>query len=704
MRFDRVAVLDWSAARGAKRGKDSIWLGLADAGGVTAVNLPTRAAAEARLAALVATGGGRLLVGADFAFGWPAGFAVRLTGRDGALAVWDWLAARVQETPGNGSNFRQVAAEANAAFGGGTPFWGNGERRQLPGLPRRKPPLPPGLAEHRATELAAREGLARPKSVWQLAGAGAVGAQALTGVPVLARLRAAHPGRVAVWPFEAAEGAEVVLAEVYPSLLGEVVGRDVAAGAVPDEAQVRRLALALWRLARAGGLAALMAGPGDAEEGRILGAGHGAALRAAALQDEVPAPPRLRNDCFALPPGVDWMPVDEALARLRAAVAPVTAEETLPLQAVAGRVLARGAVAARAHPAAANAAVDGWGFAHPGGSADLALPPVAGRAAAGQPFGGAVPAGHALRILTGAVLPAGVDTVVLQEDSRVEGGLVRLGGGLKRGANTRPAGEDLAAGQQVLAAGHRLRAPDLALLAAAGVAQVAVRRRLRVAVLSTGDEIVEPGRKALPHQVFDANRPMLAALVAGWGHAVVDLGHAPDRAGAIRACLDRGAGEADAVLVSGGASAGDEDHVSRLLSAEGSLTAWRVAMKPGRPLALATWRGVPVFGLPGNPVAAMVCALVFGRPALSALAGGGWDQPLAMTVPAAFSKRKKAGRREYLRARLTPRGAAEVFASEGSGRVSGLAWATGLVELPDGALTVEPGDGVRFLPYAGFGV
>jgi molybdopterin molybdotransferase len=243
------------------------------------------------------------------------------------------------------------------------------------------------------------------------------------------------------------------------------------------------------------------------------------------------------------------------------------------------------------------------------------------------------------------------------------------------------------------------------LLAATGIDRVAVHRRLRVAVLSTGDELhTDPAADAPDHVIFDANRPMLLALAQGWGHDRLDLGCAPDDAADIRARLDRGAAAADVILVSGGASAGDEDHVSRLLRSEGQLHGWRIAIKPGRPLALAMWKGVPVVGLPGNPVAAFTCAVLFARPALSLMAGSGWVEPAGFTVPAAFSKRKKPGRREYLRARLDPSGAAEVFASEGSGRISGLSWATGFVELPDGALTVNPGDPVRFLPYAGFGV
>jgi molybdopterin molybdotransferase len=186
----------------------------------------------------------------------------------------------------------------------------------------------------------------------------------------------------------------------------------------------------------------------------------------------------------------------------------------------------------------------------------------------------------------------------------------------------------------------------------------------------------------------------------------VDLGHVEDRPDLIREALDRGAGVADAILTSGGASAGDEDHVARLLREEGQLSSWRIALKPGRPLALALWGGarVPVIGLPGNPVAALVCTLIFGRPALSLMAGAGWTEPQGFMIPAAFSKRKKPGRREYLRARVNAEGAAEVFASEGSGRISGLSWAEGLVELPDGAAEIGPGTPVRYLPYASFGL
>lgn len=414
------------------------------------------------------------------------------------------------------------------------------------------------------------------------------------------------------------------------------------------------------------------------------------------------APP-MRNDCFALPPGVSSTPVDAALARLRAAVACVCAPETVALGEADGRILAADATAARDHPPSANSAVDGYAFAH-AAMGDGVLPLLEGRAAAGAGYRGAVPPGTALRILTGAPIPQGCDTVAMQEDVAVEGGAIRFAPRLRRGANVRPAGENLRAGAVAAPAGRRLTPMDLAQIAAGGLGAVSARRRLRVAVLSTGDEVTPPGAAAGPDAVFDANRPMLLSILRRWGCEAVDLGIAPDADAPVRAGLDRGAAAADAILASGGASAGDEDHMSRILRESDALTVWRIAMKPGRPLAMGVWRGKPVFGLPGNPVAALVCALIFARPALAAMAGADWPAPRPMFVPAAFSKRKRAGRREFLRARLNADGAAEAFHSEGSGLIGGLAWAEGLVDLPDAAADIAPGDPVAFRSYASFGL
>lgn len=416
---------------------------------------------------------------------------------------------------------------------------------------------------------------------------------------------------------------------------------------------------------------------------------------------------RLKRGGSSMPPGVDWTPAAEVLARLREKIQPVPGEVEAPLADCLGRVLARPAFARRSHPPAANSAVDGYGYAF--GSVDFAAGPVPlepGRAAAGAPFAGVLPPGRVLRILTGALLPEGVDTVLLDEHARLEDGrLIAERPQKKPGVNTRRAGEDMTAGEEALAAGSILRPVDLALAAALGIERLTLRPRLRVGVLSTGDELADPGSELPPlRRTLDANRPMLLAILARLGYEAADLGIVADDRAALRSALDEASGRLDALLISGGASQGDEDHVSALLREEGQLQDWRVAIKPGRPLALAHWRGIPVFGLPGNPVAAMVCALIFALPALSQRAGAGWREPEAYEVRADFSRSKQGGRREYLRARINARGRAEVFASEGSGRVSGLAWAGGLVELPDEACDIRPGDPVRYLPYSGFGL
>ena len=417
-------------------------------------------------------------------------------------------------------------------------------------------------------------------------------------------------------------------------------------------------------------------------------------------------PPAMRDDCFALPPGVNWMPVDKALDILRARLGPIAGQETLATDVVEGRILAAEVIAPRSNPPGANSAVDGYGFTHSAtGEGPQILPLLDARAAAGAPFSGTVPAGKAIRILTGALLPDGVDTVVLEEDVTVENNHIAFQGPVKFCANARRAGEDVLAGDRAFAKGQIMRAPDLALLAGLGVVEVSVHRQLRVGVLSTGDELLAPdGGMSGPEKTYDANRPMLLSLARKWGFTPIDLGHVNDERSAVKLKFDQATSETDVILTSGGASAGDEDHVSALLKEHGALQAWRIALKPGRPLALGNWQGVPIFGLPGNPVAALVCALIFARPALFAMAGSDWTEPQGFMIPAAFQKTKKPGRREYLRARINSDGKAKVFASEGSGRISSLTWAQGLVELSDEAQEIRDGTLVRYLPYASFGI
>lgn len=415
-------------------------------------------------------------------------------------------------------------------------------------------------------------------------------------------------------------------------------------------------------------------------------------------------PPVMRNDCFALPEGVNWMPVEDALAHLEARLETVVGEQTLAVTDAAGRVLAQPQMALRSNPPGANSAMDGYGFAAATiGKRPYVLPLVEGRAAAGAPYKGTVPNGHAIRILTGALVPDGVDTVVMEEDVNCTDTHIAFQGPIKAGSNTRKAGEDVEAGQLALPVGHKMRSPDLALLTGLGVEKVAVHRQLRVGVLSTGDEIIAAdGGLSGADKTYDANRPMLLSLATRWGFSAHDLGHVNDDRALLKSSLNAAIDKVDVIMTTGGASAGDEDHVSALLRDEGVLEAWRIALKPGRPLALGMWQGVPIFGLPGNPVAAFVCAVIFARPSLSALSGAGWIKPQGFMVPAAFAKSKKAGRREYLRARLLSDGSVDVYKSEGSGRISGLSWADGLVELADAAQDIKIGDQVRYIPYGSF--
>ncbi len=697
MRFDRVIMVDWSGGndRGPRPVKDAIWACVAAHGAAEApVYLRNRKLAEAWITDTLTdlrAAGHRVLIGFDLCFAYPKGFAAQLIGSEDTLALWDWFEEHVQDSPTANNRF-DLAAEINARFPGTGPFWFNGLQRDIEHLPRKGNDRTDDheLPEKRAADLA----IPGSFSPWQLAGAGAVGGQVIMGLPMLSRLRRAFGVDLCVWPFEAPD-AQIVLAETYFSLLPDLVAADPHT--IRDASQTSLFARAFSALPpdQMARLMAVDATP----EGWVLGAGEAETLRAAvALQ-----PPPLRNDCFAMPQGAHWTPVDEALAHLKAQLSVVTGVETRPVAKAAGVFLAEDVRAARSHPPAPNSAVDGYGFAGPAPEGVNQLPLVAGRAAAGRPYDHVVPEGHAIRILTGANLPDGVDTVILQEDVAATDAQIAFHGPLKKGANARDAGEDMVAGDVIMHAGRRLTPADLATMTAAGVGQIKVRKPLRVGILSTGDELREPGDAAGPGQIFDANRPMLCAVAKAWGYDVVDLGRAPDDRPKLRAILDDAAGRCDIILTSGGASAGDEDHMSALLDGTGTLALWRMAIKPGRPLALGLWQQTPVFGLPGNPVAAMVCALIFARPALRILAGGDWVEPQGFMVPAGFTKSKKEGRREYLRARIED-GRVAIFPSEGSGRVSGLSWAAGLVELGDAEQQITSGDPVHFIPFSSFDI
>ena len=413
---------------------------------------------------------------------------------------------------------------------------------------------------------------------------------------------------------------------------------------------------------------------------------------------------QLSGDSFAGSEAL--LTLDTAVRLLFERVPAVIAVESVPLGEAQGRILAEPLIAALDLPGFDNAAVDGYAvrFADLAHDAETVLP-IAGRVAAGHVPADTPARKMATRIFTGAPLPHGVDTVFMQEDCKLDGqGGVILPTGLHKGANARPRGEDVSLGKTALAAGLRLAPQHIALAAALGVDTLPVRRTLRVAVFSTGDELMAPGAPLRPAAIYDANRFFLITMLARLGVAVTDIGILPDSEDAIRRALECAAPTHDLVLTSGGVSVGDDDHVKAAVTTVGSLVFWRIAIKPGRPVALGVIKGTPFVGLPGNPVAVFVTFAAIVRPLLAALAGETWTQPLPLPVIAAFAYSKKKGRREYVRVKLARdsdgRPVAQKHPVDGAGVLTSLTETDGLVELGEDVVAVAPGDRVGFLSYA----
>jgi len=407
------------------------------------------------------------------------------------------------------------------------------------------------------------------------------------------------------------------------------------------------------------------------------------------------------GDAFA--PAADMLRTDAAIEALVAAVRPVAAIETVPLFEAAGRVLAADLVAKRTMPPADNSAVDGYAVR----TADLVAAetrlPLGGRIAAGQVLGRPARPGEALRIFTGAPIPDGVDAVIPQEVARPEGNAVWLPP-IAVAANVRPAGEDFHCGDTILPAGKRLLPQDVGHAAAAGHAVLEVRRRPRVALFATGDEVREPGQDDDPGTIVNSNTFVLHGLLRQLGCEPVYLGIAPDNPEKLRALLSSAAAQGvDAILTTGGVSMGEEDHVKGAVEALGALHFWRIAIRPGRPIAFGHVAGIPFVGLPGNPVAAMVTFLMFARPMLLALAGARHLPPRSVSAVADFAFKKKKGRREWLRGDIVGgpdgRSLARRFPNEGSGIFRSVVVSSGLIALSEDLGEIVPGQIVDFIPF-----
>ncbi len=410
----------------------------------------------------------------------------------------------------------------------------------------------------------------------------------------------------------------------------------------------------------------------------------------------------LAKDFFDCCGGDGLTPLDDALAALAGRLRPVVGSETVPLRQAQGRVLAADQLATLAVPGFDNSAVDGWGvFADDLGQGETRLP-IGGRVAAGNPLTGPAEPGFAYRIFTGAPLPAGLDAVAMQENCREADGVVVLPAKLRRGDNIRLAGDSVRIGDIPLHAGIRLAAQHLGVAATLGLTTLPVRLPLRVAIFSTGDEICEPGRPLSAGGIYDANRFTLMALLDGLGCQVSDLGVLPDRVEVVREMIGKAASQFDLIITSGGVSVGEEDHVKAAVQSLGSLHLWRLALKPGKPLAVGQVGDTIFLGLPGNPVAVMVTFLLFAKPLLAMLSGATYREPRRYAMPAGFALSKKAGRREFPRARIvdTPLGpVVQLFRTDSSGVLTSMTEADGLVDLPEAAVSIAPGDPVAFLPF-----
>jgi molybdopterin molybdotransferase len=415
-----------------------------------------------------------------------------------------------------------------------------------------------------------------------------------------------------------------------------------------------------------------------------------------------------RDDCFAFPPR--RMLHREALTVLRHLARTLEGTEDIDIREATGRIAAEAVRAPRAVPAHTNAAVDGYAFAFDSYDAKQGAHfVVGGRAAAGDPMQSIASGRSAIRIFTGAIMPEGCDTVAMQEDCRLEAeAAVFIPAGLKRGANRRLAGEDVAAGATVVLPGQRLRPQDVAALASIGVDNVACFKKPRICFFSTGNEILPPGAPFSAGKVYDSNGPMLAGLFAPLNLTFTHGGILPDDREAVHNALHAAAPNFDLIVTTGGASLGDEDHVVAALRAADALSLWQLAIKPGRPMGVGKIGSCLCFALPGNPVAVLVCALLYVWPVVRALSGEQWTEPQRLPCRAGFEiKSRRPGRREFFRGWLeSDDGQITVkkYERDGSGLISSLRSADGLIEILEQIENIQEGDTVSFIPFSAFGI
>ncbi len=400
--------------------------------------------------------------------------------------------------------------------------------------------------------------------------------------------------------------------------------------------------------------------------------------------------------------------VQDAIDRLRDSARLLPESEFVSLGSALNRVLAQDVVAGIDVPPAANSAMDGYalrGADWPGPERTMT---VSRRITAGKSPERLQP-GTAARIFTGAEVPEGADTVVMQENTEASDiGEVRILELPEPGANIRPRGQDIARGDVILKAGTRLRAQALGQIASLGRAQVDCYRRLRVGLVSTGDELVEPGDEAGPGQIYNSNRYTVAGLLRDWGFEMVDMGIARDTPGAVRKMLEEAAEKADVILTTGGVSVGEEDHVRDVVEALGAIDLWKIAVKPGKPFAFGHVGGhvrgqageTPFLGLPGNPVSVFVTLVVVARAFLFDCQGAVMSGPFPVPMPAAFDKPGDS-REDYLRVRAGPDGL-ELYPSQSSGVLTSLCWASGLARQRAGQ-DIHRGGTVDYFPFEVFG-